>query len=162
MKMLCKSMVAAMVLLMGISVTSCSDANEYEDAKTGNPSWSNIHPESLANSKYVRATGIKVNAYGEDVQGYVESLDFISEDSVVVIMSEGAAVDDSNTERLPYYEYNYSNITGTLNILKEEKDEKGNTSKSAIFQGVAISDKQELIAIVHYGDTPAQTYLVKQ
>ena len=169
-----KTMMACMAALMGVGMVSCGDANEYEDARTDNPSWVdhytdslNIpHPESIANTKWVRGTGIKKNVYGEEIQGFVESLNFVSADSVVVKMSEGTTsgtwVDDSNTEAQPYYEYKYSNVTGTVEILKETRDEKGAVSKTTIFTGVAVSDKKDMMTIVHYGDTPVQTYLVKQ
>ena len=174
MKIVKKTMMACMALLMGVSITSCGDANEYEDAKTDNPSWVdqytdslNIpHPETIANTKWMRGTGIKKNVYGEEIQGFVESLNFVSADSVAVKMSEGTTsgtwVDDSNTEALPYYEYKYSATTGTVEILKETRDEKGAVSKTTILTGVAVSGKKEMMTVVHYGDTPVQTYLVKQ
>ena len=171
MKIFKKTMMACMAVLMGTSIASCSDANEYEDARTDNPSWvdhyndtlSISHPETLANTKWVRGTDLKVNAYGEEVQGFVESLDFVSADSVAVKMSQGATegtwdVDDSNTEKVPYYEYTYSSRTGVLEIKKRVDA----TTTSPIFTGVAVSEKREVLTILHYGDTPAQTYLVKQ
>ena len=154
--------------------TSCGDANEYEDTYTDNPSWVNgyndslkiAHPETVANTKWVRGTGLKKNAYGEEVQGFVESLDFVSTDSVVVKMSQGATqgvwVNESNTEKTPYYEYTYSNITGRVEILKMTKDDKGKVSKTTIFTGVAVQGKREVLTIAHYGDTPVQSYLVRQ
>lgn len=164
-----------MAVLMGASITSCGDANEYEDAKTDNPSWVDQytdslkipHPETIANTKWMRGAGIKKNVYGEEIQGFVESLNFVSADSVAVKMSEGTTsgtwVDDSNTEALPYYEYKYSATTGTVEILKETRDEKGAVSKTTILTGVAVSGKKgDMLTIVHYGDTPVQTYLVKQ
>ena len=124
------------------------------------------HPESVANTKWVRSNGLKKNVYGEEVQGFVESLDFVSADSVAVKMSQGATtgtwVDESNNERTPYYEYTYSNITGRVEIMKQTKDDKGKVSKTTIFTGVAVQGAQEVLTIVHYGDTPVQTYLVKQ
>ncbi|MBR2115182.1 MAG: hypothetical protein IJ929_11025 [Prevotella sp.] len=150
--------------------TSCSDANEYEDAYTDNPSWTKsetiAHPETLASTKWVRGSGLKVNAFGQEVQGFVESLNFATADSVSVKMSQGATegtwTDESNTEAKPYYEYNYSASTGRVEILKLVRDDKGNISKSAVFVGIATSDGQDIITIAHYGDTPVQTYLVKQ
>jgi len=155
---------------MAIGLYSCSDANEYEDTNTNNPTWtengSTTHPASLANTKYVRASGMKYNAMGEEIQGFVESVEFVSADSVVVKMSQGVTegtwVDDSNTTKLPRYYYTYSATTGTVTIIKMVKDDKGKVSPSNLFLGTAISGKQELITIVHYGDTPVQTYLVKQ
>ena len=160
--------------LLVICFASCSDANEYEDYNADNPSWVNnyndtlkiAHPETVANTKWVRGTGLKKNAYGEEVQGFVESLDFVSTDSVRVKMSQGSTegvwVDESNTDRLPYYEYSYSAVTGRVEILKTTKDDKGKVSKSAIFTGVAVSGKQDVLTIVHFGDTPVQTYLIRQ
>lgn len=164
-----------MTLLFGASmVSSCSDANDYEDTNADNPSWVNgyndslkiAHPETVANTKWVRGTGLKTNAFGDEVQGFVESLNFVSADSVAVKMSQGTTqgtwVDESNTEATPYYEYTYSNTTGRVEILKMTKDDKGKVSKTTIFIGVAVQGKREVLTIVHYGDTPVQTYLVKQ
>lgn len=169
-----KSIFAAFAVVAGISLTTaCSDANEFEDTNTNNKSWvinyndsmAVPHPETLTSTKWVRGTGIKQNAYGQEVQGFVESLDFVSADSVAVKMSkgttEGTWVDDSNTEKLPLYEYSYSESTGRIQILQRTEN-KGKVTKNAIFVGVAVSGQQETITIVHYGDTPAQTYLVKQ
>ena len=166
------TIMACMAVLMGAGFASCTDANEYEDAKTSNPSWVDNytdsldiqHPETLANTKWVRGTGLKVNVYGEEIQGFVESLDFISADAVAVKMSEGTTsgqwVDDSNTEDCPYYEYTY--ISGKLTILKETKQDNGSTTKDPIFIGYAVLGKQEVLTICHYSDSPVQTYLVKQ
>ena len=100
------------------------------------------------------------------MQGFVESLNFVSADSVAVKMSEGVTagtwVDESNTEALPYYEYTYSEITGRVEILKRIVDDKGKVSKSAIFTGVAVNGKREVLTIAHFGDTPVQSYLVRQ
>lgn len=167
-------MIAMAALLMGAAVASCSDANEYEDFNANNPSWVDhytdslkiAHPESLSGTKWVRATGLKTNAYGQDVQGFVESVNFVSDDSVAVKMSQGVTegtwVDESNTDILPYYEYSYSVTTGKVEILKRVVDDKGKVSKSAIFTGIAVSGKREVLTIVHFGDTPVQSYLVKQ
>ena len=173
-KIIGKSLMAALAVLMGVTIASCGDANEFEDANTGNPSWVDkytdslkiAHPESLAGTTWVRSTGLKKNAYGEEVQGFVESLNFVKQDSVVVKMSEGVTSgtwkDESNTEHTPYYEYKYSNVTGTVEILKESKNDKGAITKTTIFTGVAVSGNQEVMTVVHYGDIPVQTYLVKQ
>ena len=163
-------MLVCMAALLGAGIAACSDANEYEDVNTDNPSWVDNydetqdipHPETIANTKWVRGSGLKVNAYGEEVQGFVESLDFVMEDSVVVKVSEEATVNDSNNEDLPYYEYEYSEVTGTLRILKEVVDDKGKKSKTPIITGVVVSGKQEIMTVVHYGDVPLQTYLVRQ
>ena len=154
-------------LSLSVALVSCTEANEYEDSTTDNPSWSNAtHPASLANAKYVRGTGIKVSAFGQEVQGFVESLDFVSADSVAVKMSqgltEGTWTDESNTTKVPLYEYAYNNADGKIEINKRTVDDNGKVSKTVIFMGTADSGKKELITIVHYGDTPAQTYLVKQ
>lgn len=175
MKAFKKTIFAALAVVAGISLTTaCSEANEYEDTETLNPSWVEGytdsltigHPESLANTKWVRGSGLKVNAFGEEVQGFVESLNFATADSVSVKMSQGATegtwTDESNTEAKPYYEYNYSASTGRIEIMKLVKDDKDNISKSAVFVGIATSDGKDIITIAHYGDTPVQTYLVKQ
>lgn len=167
------TMMAAVALLMGVSMVSCSDANEYGEANTNNPSWASgevTHPESVANTKWVRGSGLKFNADGQEVQGFVESLDFVSEDSVAVKMSEGKVpeglvttwVDESNNEKTPYYEYIYSDVTGKVQILKRVVDDKGKVSKTEIFTGIAVSSPQQVMTVTHYGDTPIQTYLVKQ
>lgn len=167
------SIIAVVALLIGFSMTACSEANEYEDSNTDNPSWIKgytdtttiSHPESLANTKWVRGVGLKKNVYGEDIQGFVESLDFVSADSVAVKMSKGATEgtwnDESNTEKLPYYEYTYSSTTGNIEILQRTEN-KGKVTKKAIFIGVAVEGTKEVITLVHYGDSPAQTYLVKE
>ncbi len=167
-------MIAMVALTAGLTIVSCGDANEYEDARTDNPSWVNgyndslkiAHPETLAGTSWVRGTGLKKNAYGEEIQGFVESLNFVSADSVCVKMSQGATegtwTDESNTEKTPLYEYKYSNVTGTVEILKRVVNDKGAVTKSTIFTGVAVEGKQTMLTIVHYGDTPVQTYLVKQ
>ena len=160
-------MIAMAALFMGAAIASCTDANEFEDTNTDNPSWSNAsHPETLANTQYVRANGIKVSAFGDEIQGFVESLNFVSADSVAVKMSEGATqgtwTDESNTEKVPLYEYTYNTSDGKIQINKRVVDDKGKVSKTVIFTGSAISADKEIISIVHYGDTPAQTYLVKQ
>lgn len=167
MKTFRKPVIVLMAVAMAVGLASCTDANEYDDANTDNPSWSDAsHPESLANTKYVRTSGIKTNAYGEDVQGFVESLTFVSADSVSVKMSEGATqgewTDESNTDRVPLYEYTYNTADGKIEIKKTVKDDNGKVSKTVIFTGTALSSNRELITIVHFGDTPAQTYLVKQ
>ena len=170
-KILTPIMIAAAAIL---TTAACSDANEYEDYSADNPSWVKdyndslkiAHPESLANTSWVRGTGIKINAYGEEIQGFVESLDFVSEDSVSVKMSQGTTqgtwTDESNTEKLPLYEYTYSDTTGKIEILKKTVDEKGKVSKTAIFTGVATSEGRDIITIAHFGDTPLQTYLVRK
>ena len=100
-------------LSFSVALTSCGDANEYEDAFTDNPSWVDgytdtlkiAHPETMANTKWVRGTGLKKNVFGQEVQGFVESLNFVSADSVSVKMSQGVTegvwVDDSNNEKTP-------------------------------------------------------------
>lgn len=150
---------------------ACEDANEFKDTNTDNPSfaddWENAtHPESIANTQWVRGTGIKKNAYGQEIQGFVESMDFYREDSVIVKMSEGTTsgtwVDDSNTEACPRYEYIYTESTGKIEVKKEVKDDKGKVSKTTLFTGVAVTGKKDVITIAHFGDTPTQTYLVRK
>ena len=175
MKTFKKSIFAALAVVAGISLTTaCGDANEYEDAFTDNPSWVEgytdslqiAHPESLANTRWVRGSGLKTNAYGVEVQGFVESLNFVSADSVSVKMSQGATegtwVDESNNERTPLYEYKYNSKTGSMEILKRVVNDKGAVTKQTIFQGIAVDGKQTVLTVVHYGDSPIQTYLVKQ
>jgi len=170
----------AALLIAGLGLGACSDANEYEDAQTDNPSWVEgytdslaiSHPESLTGTTWVRGSGMKYDAYGNEIQGYVESLNFSTADSVVVKMSEGVTnsstlsnatwTDDSNSDETPYYEYTYSSTTGKVEILKLTVDEKGKVSKVVIFSGIAVSGTKEVITIAHYGDVPVQTYLVKQ
>ena len=167
-------MIAMAALLMGVAVASCSDANEYEDTDTANPTWVKgytdslkiAHPETVAGTRWVRASGLKTNAFGQEVQGFVESVSFVSADSASVKMSkgvtEGTWVDESNNDALPYYEYTYSNITGKVEILKQTKNDKGAITKSAIFTGIVVSGDREVLTLAHFGDTPVQTYLVKQ
>lgn len=169
-----KSIFAVMTLLIGASLSSCGDANEYEDAFTNNPSWVEgytdslkiSHPESLANTRWVRGSGLKTNAFGVEVQGFVESLNFVSADSVSVKMSQGTTegtwTDESNTDKTPLYEYKYSPVTGTVDILKRVVNDKGAVTKQTIFQGIAANGKQTVLTVVHYGDSPIQTYLVMQ
>ena len=173
-KILTPIIMTAVVAAAALTTAACSDANEYEDYNADNPSWVKdyndslkiTHPESLANTSWVRGTGLKTNAYGEEIQGFVESLDFVSEDSVAVKMSQGVTegtwTDESNNEKTPLYEYTYSKVTGRIEILKLTKDEKGKVSKTAIFTGVATAEQKEIITIAHFGDTPLQTYLVKK
>lgn len=178
MKLFNKS-ICGVVLAFGLMAgfcSSCEDACEYDDFNASNPSWVNgyndsleiAHPDSLAQQTWVRGEGIKYNAYGEEIQGYVESMDFITKDSVIVKMSQGTTegtmgVDDSNTPKNPRYEYTYSNVTGVLEVLNEVEDDKGNKSKVPIFTGVAVcgSAHGDMLTVVHFGDTPAQTYLVR-
>lgn len=116
--------------------------------------------------KWVRGAGMKFNAYGEEIQGFVESMDFFCADSVIVKMSEGCTagtwVDDSNTESTPCYEYTYSASSGTVKVLKRVTNEKGAVSKTEIFTAVANIGKKNVMTVVHYGDTPVQSYLVKE
>lgn len=153
---------------LAITTTACSDECEYLDTNTSNPSFGENHPASLTGTKWVRGTGIKRNAFGEDIQGFVESFDFYRADSVIVKMSEsgttGTWTDDSNTEKLPTYKYSYSTTTGTVKVLKSVKDDKGKVSDVELFAAVAdsVSANKSVMTVVHYGDTPAQTYLVKQ
>ena len=173
------SVLAAMAVFASVSFVACSDANEYEDTATDNPSWTGQyndslkinHPETVADTYWERGTGLKYNAYGEEIQGYVECLYFIDDTYVVVKMSEGkipASIkstatwkDESNTDKLPKYEYKYSATTGAVEILKETRDDKGKVSKTTIFTAVVVSQDKEILTISHYGDVPVQSYLVK-
>ncbi|TGX80211.1 hypothetical protein E5358_13485 [Palleniella muris] len=175
MKLFNKTFLAgAAMLTLALGFTACEDANEYKDAETNNPAWTGnnpegiAHPESLGGSKWLRGEGIKVNAYGEEIQGFVESLEFIADNSVVVKMSQGKTegtmgADETNTVDNPY-ECEYVKETGSLKIKKEYVDDKGNHSKKEIFSGVVVSGTKygDMITLVHYGDTPVQTYLVRQ
>ena len=159
---------------MSASFVACDDACKYLDTDTDNPSWVKgyeegdevSHPETLANTKWVRGSGLKYNAFGEEVQGFVESMDFYCADSVIVKMStgctEGTWTDESNTAKVPSYECTYSAVTGSLQVLKRVVDDKGKVSKVVIFTAVATIGKKEVLTGVHYGDTPVQSYLVKQ
>lgn len=178
MKAFKKTVFAMAALLSGLCFTACEDANEYEDAETNNPGWAGeysdskkiVHPETLANTYWVRGSGMKFNSYGEEIQGYVESLDFVDESNVVVKMSEGVIpasikntatwIDDSNTAATPQYEYKYSSVTGSIEILKQVVDDKGKVSKVIVFTGIAVGGSRQVITISHFGDTPVQTYLV--
>ena len=158
------SIIAVATLLAGFGMTACSEANEYEDSNTDNPSWivgytdttTISHPESLESTKWVRGEGLKKNAYGKEIQGFVESLDFVSADSVAVKMSQGVTEGTWNDES-----YTYSSKTGNLQILQRNVS-NGKVTKKAIFIGVVVKGKKEIITLVHYGDSPAQTYLVKE
>lgn len=189
MKLIAKSIILSGVLLAGIVMASCDDANEYEDARTDNPSFvvnytdstenEIVHPEDIANTTWVRGSGIKYNAYGQEIQGYVESLVF-ENDSVVVKMSEPATVaqlgdgasaytwtDDSNNEATPKYAYAYSSATGRVEISKLVKDDKGNVSPTVILSGIFVSgtlngNAIDVLTVSHFSDTPVQTYLVRQ
>lgn len=181
MKAFYQSVLAIVALMIGTCIISCSDANEYEDALADNPSWVEnyndslqiSHPETVANTQWARATGLKTNVYGDEVQGFVESLNFYCADSVIVKMSAPEIpatmdksvitwVDDSNTEKVPSYEYTYSNVTGKVDILKMTKDEKGKVSKTTIFTAIVTSGTKEVLTVCHFGDTPVQTYLVRK
>lgn len=165
---------AVATVLAGVSLGSCSDACEYLDENTDNPSWVKNyndstqvpHPETLAGTKWVRQSGMKVNSFGQDVQGFVESIEFVSETECSVKMSEGATkgtwVDESNTEDVPTYAYDYSEKTGSFSIKKSEKDDKGKVSLKEILVGVAVSGSRDIITVAHFGDSPVQSYLVKQ
>lgn len=166
--------VISAIVWMSASFVACDDACKYLDSDTDNPSWVKgyeegdevSHPETLANTKWVRGSGLKYNAYGEEVQGFVESMDFYCADSVIVKMSDGCTegtwTDESNTAKVPSYECIYSPVTGSLQVLKRVVDDKGKVSKVVIFTAVATIGKKEVLTVVHYGDTPVQSYLIKQ
>ena len=138
-------MMAAVALLIGVSLTACSDANEYGDANTDNPAFGTSHPESIEGTIWVRASGIKYDVTtGKEVQGYVKSLDFTLEDvddakQVSVTMSEGVYKDGTWVDDSGTYEYSYSSVTGRLDIIKSTTDSKGNVSKATLFTGSVTS-----------------------
>lgn len=154
------------MIAVGMGYVACSDECDYLHTNTSNPSYTEEHPEALTNTKWVRGNGMKYNAFGEEIQGFVESMDFFCADSVIVKMSEGCTagtwVDDSNTESTPCYEYTYSASSGTVKVLKRVTNEKGAVSKTEIFTAVANIGKKNVMTVVHYGDTPVQSYLVKE
>lgn len=171
MKLFNKSLLAGAAFLVAVGFVACDDANEFEDVRTDNPSWAGkyndsldiAHPDSLAQQSWVRGEGIKFNAFGEEVQGYVESMEFTA-DSVTVKMSVGTTEGDMGADDSGTYKYEYISETGTLNVLKSIKDDRGNWSDVALFVGVAVSGTKygDMLTVVHYGDTPAQTYLVRK
>ncbi len=172
MKLFNKSLMMGATLLLAVGFAACEDACDYDDAYTDNPSWSNgqelAHPDSLTGQVWVRGEGIKFNAYGEEVQGYVESMNFFSADSMFVTMSKGTTsgtmgVDHSNTRENPY-KYEYVKETGSLNVVQTVIDDKGRRSEVTIFSGVAVTGTKfgDMLTVAHYGDTPVQTYLVRE
>lgn len=161
---------------MAVGFVACEDANEFEDVRTDNQSWVNgytdsleiAHPDSLSQTEWVRGEGIKFNAYGEEIQGYVANIVFFSMDSCYVTLSQGKTEgvmgnNDSNTRENPY-KYTYTDVTGVVQIFKTVIDDKGRRSEVGIFEGVAVSGTKrgDMLTVVHYGDTPAQTYLVRK
>lgn len=169
MKTLKKSILVFAAIFMGVCFAACTDANEYEDTDTSNPTMGDSHPETIESSTWVRAQGVKFNAYGEEIQGYVDTLKFISDTEVIVSMSEGKIpesmkptkqmVDDSNDESNPTYEYTYNNNNGEINIQKVTVNSKGAVSKTTLFLGVASGN---YVVVSHFGDTPSQSYLVRK
>lgn len=172
---------AALTLLAGVTLGSCSDACDYLDTETDNPSWvpnyndstKVPHPAALTGTTWVRQSGLKTNAFGEDVQGFVESIQFVKEDSCVVKMSEPQFpahfnssnitwVDESNTEATPLYFYAYSDVTGAFTVKKTVIDDKNKVSLVDILSGVAVSGSRNVITVAHFGDTPTQSYLVQK
>lgn len=170
----------ALAFLAGLGLASCDDADEYKDAQTDNPSYVDnyndstkvAHPDSLAATSWVRGQGMKFNAYGHEIQGYVESIVF-EKDSCTVKMSKPANAnediastaiwtDESNTAETPKYEYTYSPYTGVVEILKKTEDDKHRVTKKTIFTCVATIGTKEVLTVSHFGDIPSQTYLVKQ
>lgn len=179
-------------LLIAVTLCSCSDACEYKDTDTNNPSWIeeafndsvNVpHPDNLNNTLWVRTPGMKKNVYGQDILGYVDTLYFKHDetnntDSVHIMMNKEIGIENDNYTMTDesndtlygkgtnqFYECTYSNITGKVEVLKRVEDEKGKVSKSTIFTGIAVistRNSREVMTICHYGDVPVQTYLVKQ
>ena len=128
MKIFRNTMMAAVALLIGVSLAACSDANEYEDANTNNPVFGTSHPESIEGTIWVRASGVKHGAStGKEVQGYVESLDFTLEDvddakQVAVTMSEGAYTDGTWVDESGTYEDTYSRLTSYSSKLTVKRN----------------------------------------
>lgn len=183
MKTFKKSVLAIFAVAVAAVFTACSDANEYGDSNTTNPTWGSEHPASISGSVWNRTAGLKTNAYGQDVMGYVASVDFYREDSCIVAMSDKDAngnkintdaqgkdlfstavwVDDSNSESLPRYSYEYNETSGALSIFKVTYDSKNKATKTVVFTGVvAESNGKAVMTISHTSDTPSQTYLVKK
>jgi len=183
MKIFKKSVLAILAVSLAATFTACSDANEYGDANTSNPSWGINHPASISGSVWNRTAGLKKNAYGQDVMGYVASVDFYMADSCIVAMSDKDAngktintdangnaifptsvwVDDSNNESLPRYNYEYNETSGALSIFKVTYDSKNKATKTVVFTGVVSeSNGKTVMTIFHASDTPSQTYLTKK
>lgn len=193
MKVLKKYIFAVAAIAMGACFTACSDANEYEDANTSNPSWVQDyndslkiqHPESIAGTKWVRNTSLKTNAYGQEICGYVESVDFFNADSVAIIMSDtlangkkincdanGKAIfstatwkNESNTKANPGYIYTYNPTSGAIDIVKTSTDSKGKVTKTTVFSAVVVTGtngKPTVLTVSHTTDTPIQSYLTQQ
>lgn len=175
MKLFKKLIPAGAAALLAVGFAACEDACDYDDVRTDNPSWVKdytdtltiAHPDSLTGWVWVRGEGIKYNAYGEEIQGYVESIEFFSKDSCIVTQSQGTTAgtmgaDDTNTRENPY-KYYYTNVTGTLNIVKTVTNDKGILSEVTLISGTAVSGTKygDLLTVCHFGDTPAQTYLVR-
>lgn len=192
MKVLKKYFIAVAAIVMGTCFTACSDANEFEDANTANPSWVDgytdslkiQHPESIEGTVWERTAGLKYNAYGQNVMGYVESLAFYNADSVVVKMSDvdangnkinvdadGKAIfetatwkDESNTKKNPAYLYEYNPASGAISIISATTDSKGKVTKTTIFSAVVVTrgeGQPAVLTISHTTDTPVQTYMTQ-
>ncbi|MBQ0075273.1 MAG: hypothetical protein KBT34_13915 [Prevotella sp.] len=176
MKAIKKSIFAIAALFIGACFAACSDANEYEETNTANPSFVNgyndslkiQHPDSLTNTYWARTAGVKVNAYGEEVQGYVESLQFTTGDEVIVKMSEGSlpeSIKNASTttwnDESGTYEYQYNPSTGAVDIKKVEVVNK-KTTKTTLFSAVVTIGTSEVLIVSHFGDNPVQSYLTRQ
>ncbi len=178
MKVLKNIVPAFLALLATTAFVACNDANEYEDTNTDpysavtgyNDSLTIEHPSTLSGTTWLRASGLNVNAYGEDVQGYIESVQFIDETYCVVVMSEpdnpssisnsATWLDESNTDDDPNYEYNYSSANGSVDIYSYVEDSKGNISRTNIMSGSVVIGNQTVLSIAHFGDTPQTSYLL--
>ncbi len=177
MKILKNIVPAFLALLATTAFVACNDANEYEDTNTDpysavtnyNDSLTIAHPETLSGTTWQRTNGINVNVYGENVQGYIESVQFIDDTYCVVTMSEPEDIpssisnsatwlDETTTEDAPY-EYAYSNVTGSVDIYSYVEDSKGNKSRTNIISGVAVNGNQTILSLSHFGDVPQTSYL---
>lgn len=169
MKAIKKSIIAIAAVALAVCSTACTDACDYLDNDTNNPSFGKNHPESITGSVWNRAA-LKKNADGQTVMGYVEKLDFFKEDSVNVVMSDtlanGSKINVGADGKSLFstatwknesagYKYEYNHDSGALDIF--EVDKKG--SRTTKFSAVVTAD---VIVISHTTDVPSQTYLKKE
>ena len=153
-----KTIWSAAILVLGLGLTSCSDANEYEDSYTDNPQYAEQYPESIDGTTWVRGTGMKYSALGEEIQGFVDTLQFFSADSVYVKMSQGVT-NGTWTNESGKFKYVYSSKDGVVEIKKKSDPKVNSFSGRAI---IAAHNNKDVIILSHFGDTPSQTYLVKE
>lgn len=169
MKAIKKSIIAIAAVALAVCSTACTDACDYLDNNTNNPSFGTDHPEAVAGSVWNRAD-LKKNADGQSIMGYIEKLDFFKEDSVDVIMSDtlsnGSKINVGSDGKSLFstatwknesakYKYEYNSDSGTLTIF--EVDKKG--SRTVKFNAVVTTGA---IVVSHTTDVPSQTYLTKE